>query len=91
MLSFCPMYGQKASTNLVLYVRFDCPYCKNVLSSCKDLPKKVQIVDISVAKHRKYLEVKGGKVQVPCLFIDDKPLYESKQIIAWWKQNKDEI
>ena len=25
----------------------------------------------------------GGKRQVPCLFIDGEPLYESLDIIAW--------
>ena len=29
----------------------------------------------------------GGKRQVPCLFIDGKPLYESSDIIAWAKGN----
>lgn len=29
----------------------------------------------------------GGKRQVPCLFIDGKPLYESSDIIAWFEQN----
>ena len=29
----------------------------------------------------------GGKRQVPCLFIDGKPLYESSDIIAWAQKN----
>ena len=29
----------------------------------------------------------GGKTQVPCLVIDDKVLYESDEIIAWFKDN----
>ena len=32
-------------------------------------------------------QTKGGKRQVPCLFIDGKPLYESSDIIAWFEQN----
>lgn len=32
-------------------------------------------------------QAKGGKHQVPCLFIDGKPLYESSDIIAWFEQN----
>ena len=32
------------------------------------------------------LEV-GGKTQVPCLFIDGKPLYESDDIIDYMKDN----
>ncbi len=29
----------------------------------------------------------GGKTQVPCLVIDKKPLYESDDIIQWFKNN----
>ena len=29
----------------------------------------------------------GGKQQVPCLFIDGKPLYESLDIIRWLEEN----
>ena len=29
----------------------------------------------------------GGKRQVPCLFIDGAPLYESSDIIAWVQEN----
>ena len=29
----------------------------------------------------------GGKMQVPCLFIDGNPMYESLDIIQWLKDN----
>ena len=29
----------------------------------------------------------GGKTQVPCLVIDGKALYESLDIIEWFKKN----
>lgn len=29
----------------------------------------------------------GGKRQVPCLFIDGKPLYESMDIIKWLQEH----
>ncbi|NBO24697.1 MAG: glutaredoxin, partial [Chlamydiae bacterium] len=32
----------------------------------------------------------GGKVQVPCLFIDGTPLYESQYIIDWLKEDSKE-
>ena len=35
----------------------------------------------------KYLIEHGGKEQVPCLFIDGKPLYESLDIIAWLEEH----
>ena len=30
----------------------------------------------------------GGKSQVPCLVIEGKPLYESLDIIEWFKKNR---
>ena len=29
----------------------------------------------------------GGKQQVPCLFIDGKPMYESMDIVEWLRAN----
>ncbi len=29
----------------------------------------------------------GGKTQVPCLVVDGKALYESEDIIVWFKEN----
>ncbi len=29
----------------------------------------------------------GGKQQVPCLFIDGKPMYESDDIVEWLRAN----
>ena len=39
---------------------------------------------------RRYLIENGGKEQVPCLFIDGKPLYESLDIIDWLKAHPQE-
>jgi glutaredoxin len=36
---------------------------------------------------RKELISIGGKEQVPCLFIDGNPLYESADIINWLEEN----
>ena len=36
---------------------------------------------------RKRLIEVGAKEQVPCLFIDGKPMYESDDIIAWLRAN----
>ena len=39
------------------------------------------------AEDRARLLRDGGKEQVPCLFIDGKPMYESLDIIEWLKAN----
>ena len=31
--------------------------------------------------------MKGGKEQIPCLFIDGQPLYESQDIVKWLRKN----
>lgn len=66
--------------------KFDaCPYCQRV---CKVIDKSGR-TDIEYHDIRKneadrlYLIEHGGKEQVPCLFIDGKPLYESLDIIDW--------
>ena len=38
-------------------------------------------------ENRERLIRDGGKLQVPCLFIDGKPLYESDDIVAWLRAN----
>ena len=38
---------------------------------------------------RAELKEKGGKMQVPCLFIDGQPLYESEAIITWIDAHQD--
>ncbi|MDU3124732.1 MAG: glutathione S-transferase N-terminal domain-containing protein, partial [Finegoldia magna] len=41
-------------------------------------------VDIKADEaNEKYLIEKGGQDQVPCLFIDGKPMYESMDIIKF--------
>ena len=63
---------------LVLYVMTGCPYCIKV---------KRFLADNGVPVAEQTLIAVGGKRQVPCLFIDGKPLYESSDIIAWIRKN----
>ncbi|GAB4184945.1 MAG: hypothetical protein Tsb0015_01500 [Simkaniaceae bacterium] len=76
-------------SNLLLFYKTGCPYCEKVLTALKkmgkDIPKKNISEDPSAKEE---LKEKGGKVQVPCLFINDSPLYESDDIIHWLEENK---
>lgn len=47
-----------------------------VLSVTKDASAKEELIE------------KGGKYQAPCLFIDGEPMYESGDIVQWFKENK---
>ena len=76
--------------NLVLYMRPTCPFCLKVLRYMKkndiEVPLKNIMEDPQALKE---LETIGGKNQVPCLFIDGKPLYESDDIIEFLSKEFD--
>lgn len=74
---------------LELYKYDTCPYCRRVMSVIEELGADVEMHDI----HRNPQDLErlmavGGKRQVPCLFIDGEPLYESADIISWLQQNR---
>lgn len=77
-----------ANHNLELYVMTGCPYCIKVERFLKD--NGISIPQRNITTDRKAeqnLIAVGGKRQVPCLFIDGAPLYESSDIIAWAQKN----
>lgn len=70
---------------LELYKKDTCPYCRRVMSHIEQSGRTdVEYRDIleSEENRRRLVEV-GGKQQVPCLFIDGDPPYESMDIINW--------
>lgn len=73
---------------LELYVKHDCPYCKKVLSFLHEKNIKIDVKDAYNKENAHYLLDKGKKKQVPCLFIDGKPLYESDDIISFFQESK---
>ena len=72
-----------AMEDLSLYYSPSCPYSLKVL---KFLESKGIVIDLrstmDPANLRTLLDV-GKKNQVPCLFIEGKPLYESNEIINY--------
>jgi glutaredoxin len=73
---------------LTLYIMDTCPYCHRVLNYLEQHQIKVAQKDIAKnSAHRKELLDIGGKTQVPCLVIDGNALYESADIIQWFKDN----
>ena len=73
--------------NLMLYISRSCWFCMgsfhlesvNITVPLKDTGQNPQ--------YREELKIKGGMTQVPCLMINDSPLYESDDIIQWFKEN----
>lgn len=76
--------AESSKKDLVLYVRPGCPYCQRVFSFMEEHGLEIPQRDISRdPRAREELEIRGGKVQVPCLFVDGQPLYESLDIIDY--------
>ena len=77
---------------LELYKFDSCPYCRKVMRAI-DRSGRTDIEMKDIHKNpsdRTTLILVGGKEQVPCLFIDGKPLYESDDIIQWLEQHPQE-
>lgn len=69
---------------LVLYKYDTCPYCVRVMRAVDRLGLEVAYRDTRRdAGAREELFEKTGRTQVPCLFIDGEPLFESADIVAW--------
>ncbi len=70
---------------LELFKYDTCPYCRRVMSFIEQQGRTdIEYCDIHASEEsRARLVEVGGKQQVPCLFIDGKPLYESMDIISW--------
>lgn len=74
---------------LDLYMFDTCPFCRRVIREIES-ENRGDVVMHDIHKNdadRAELIRVGGKEQVPCLFIDGKPLYESDDIIAWLKSH----
>ena len=80
--------------HLTLYGRMSCPYCVRVYRVIDSLEIKERIEfrkTTFASKWRTDLKYRTGKTQVPCLFIDGQPMFESLDIIEWLKTNKDQL
>lgn len=75
---------------LLLYYLPWCPYCQKVLDYLKQTHRTVPTKNLQQdTKGKDDLRRIGGKMQVPCLIIDGKAMYESAAIIQWLSQNRD--
>ena len=75
--------------NLKLYMFSECPYCQKVLREIEASGRTdVELHNIHENEgDREELIRVGGKQQVPCLFIDGKPMYESGDIVMWLQEH----
>ncbi|GEM_PF-1501740 len=78
--------------DLLLYYTTYCPFSQKVLKYLKKVHKQLpmkNLADDPFAKEE--LKKIGGKMQVPCLVIDGKALYEANEIILWLSKHQDEL
>ena len=69
-----------------------CPFCQIVLKEIERLNIKVDYKNIH--KDRQNLErlvQDTGRKTTPCLYIDNKPMFESRDIIEWLRKHADEL
>jgi len=75
-------------SDLTLYYKPTCPYCIKVLHFLEQNDISVPLKNINEnSQNRQELLNVGGKTQVPCLVNNDEALYESDDIIQWFKES----
>jgi glutaredoxin len=70
--------------DLELFEKESCPYCQRVFRTVARLGLPVRLRDVRREPGAwGELERRGGKHQVPCLFVDGEPMYESLDIVRF--------
>ena len=73
---------------LTLYHFEGCPYCSYVRNYMGQKGIKIEEKDTMRQRGAREELIKiGGKGTVPCLVIDGQALYESPDIVSWFKKN----
>ena len=83
-----PAAEEEVLEGLVLF-KFDaCPYCRVVQRALQQLGLDIEQRDTRLEpRFREQLHRRTGRTQVPCLFIDNQPMFESLDIVAWLEEN----
>lgn len=79
---------------LELFYFSECPYCAYVLDAIEKLGIKDHILMLNTRKnieHAKRLMHDTGRRTVPCLYIDQKPMHESRDIVIWLESHLKDI
>lgn len=71
---------------MTLYYLPTCPYCLKVLRFMESNGIILPMASTTEPEHASYLLEVGKKNQVPCLFVNGSPMYESDDIIAYLEE-----
>lgn len=81
-----------SSPKLELFKYDTCPFCVRVMDHIQKLNIKVEMRDIMMdSSSLQRLQGDTGRRTVPCLYIDNKPMFESADIMAWLSENSDKL
>ncbi len=76
------------SQKLELFYYDSCPFCQYVLGTINKLNIKVEFCNIQESRESyERLMNDTGRRTVPCLYIDNKPMFESSDIMQWLENN----
>lgn len=73
--------------DLKLYYMDYCPFCNKVINYIKESNLEIEMRNINIKEYYDELLSIGGLDQVPMLLVNEKPLYESDDIIKYLKDN----
>lgn len=79
---------------LELYYFNECPYCQIVLEALKETKLSDKVTYYNTRENPKFREKlisDTGRGTVPCLYIDNKPMHESRDIALWLKKYAQEL
>ncbi len=78
--------------SLKLFYFETCPYCIRVMDVISDLRLKVEYCNTRQSpEFRQKLIEDTGRSTVPCLYIDGRPMHESRDIMEWLQLNQDQL
>ena len=79
---------------LELYYYDQCGFCQMVLRKIDQLSLRDKITfknTLENPEHRQYHSKTTNRTTVPCLYIDDQPMFESMGICDWLEENQSKI
>jgi glutaredoxin len=79
---------------LQLYYFDGCPYCDYVQEHIESLGLTALVELCNIKKNAQFLNkllADTKRKTVPCLYIDNKPMHESRDIVHWLEQNSKAI
>ncbi len=81
-----------STPKLELFYYDACPFCAFVLREIEDL--KILVEKRNILEDQSNLQrlmTDTGRRTVPCLYIDNKPMFESQDIVDWLINNKSSL